>query len=256
MPPAITADGVCKAFYSRRRKSLVVAMRDVSFSVMPGEFVCIVGPSGCGKSSLLRILAGLDRPTSGRVDVAGTSGRRGPAMVFQEFSLFPWLTIEQNIAFPLQVGRVPRAEQRARVDPLLEKMGLLDFRNAYPYQLSGGMKQRVAVARALADDRTVLLMDEPFGALDEQTRVMLQQELLRVWSETNKTVVFVTHSVDEALTLGDRVMVMSARPGRIREVVDVPFGRPRSVLELRHQPSYGDLVYRVWKLLGDRGALA
>lgn len=252
---AITIRNVWKVFHDRRRKTSVVAMRHVSLTVLPGEFVCIVGPSGCGKSTLLRILAGLDRPTSGEVEVVGLSGRRNPAMVFQEPSLYPWMTVEENVTFPLRIRHVSLADRRARAEPLLEKMGLLDFRTAYPYQLSGGMKQRAAVARALVDESAVLLMDEPFGALDEQTRLALQEELMRVWSGTNKTVVFVTHSVDEALTLSDRVVVMSARPGTIREIVPVPLGRPRDVLELRRQQLYGDLVYHVWQLLGAEGAL-
>ncbi len=250
----ITAHNVCKVFYDQRRRTCVVAVWQATFAVKRSEFVCIVGPSGCGKTTLLRILGGLEKATSGTVAVVGKSKGLGPAMVFQETSLLPWLTVEENVAFPLRVRHVAEREQCACVEPLLRVMGLLDFRAAYPHQLSGGMKQRASVARALAHDSDVLLMDEPFGALDEQTRVVLQQELLRVWDETDKTVVFITHSVDEALTLSDRVIVMSAQPGGIREVVDVPLGRPREVLALRREYLYGELVYRVWQLLDTKGS--
>jgi NitT/TauT family transport system ATP-binding protein len=171
-------------------------------------------------------------------------------MVFQEASVLPWLTVEQNVGFPLSIRHVPRAERRERVDALLELTGLADFRTALPQQLSGGMRQRVAVARALVDDRDILLMDEPFGALDEQTRLVLQQELLRIWEASRKTVVFITHSVDEALTLADRVLVMSPRPGRIIADLAVPFERPREVVALRRDRRFWDLTYDVWRLLG------
>jgi NitT/TauT family transport system ATP-binding protein len=244
---AISVRGLWKAFYDGRRKHTVVAVQDLSLDVPAGEFVCVVGPSGCGKTTFLRMLAGLDEPVAGTISIA--DGAR-PAMVFQDTSVFPWLTVEQNVAYPLRLRRVPRRERARRVEPLLAMTGLLDFRAAYPHQLSGGMKQRTTVARALAEDSaSVLLMDEPFGALDEQTRVTLQQELLRVWEKTRKTVVFITHSVDEALTLADRVLVMSSRPGRFIADIRVPFGRPRDVLELRRDPDFGEITYRVWQLL-------
>lgn len=164
--------------------------------------------------------------------------------------MLPWLTVEQNVGFPLSIHHVGRAERKARVDRLLELTGLSDFRTALPQQLSGGMRQRVAVARALVDDRDILLMDEPFGALDEQTRLVLQQELLRIWEASRKTVVFITHSVDEALTLADRVLVMSPRPGRIIADMQVPFERPRDVVALRRDRRFWDLTYEVWRLLG------
>jgi NitT/TauT family transport system ATP-binding protein len=232
------------AFHDARRDATVLALEDVSFTVDRGEFVVLVGPSGCGKTTALRILAGLERAVRGDVHVAARA-----SMVFQEASVFPWMTVEDNVGYPLRMRGVGRSQRRAVVEPLLELTGLKDFRRAYPHQLSGGMKQRTSVARALADDGEILLMDEPFGALDEQTRLVLQQELLRVWERTGKTVVFITHSVDEALTLADRVLVMSARPGRIVASLDVPFGRPRDVLELRRDPEFGALTYEVWRLL-------
>jgi NitT/TauT family transport system ATP-binding protein len=224
---AITVDRLSHAFYDTRR---------------PGEFVCIVGPSGCGKTTVLRLLAGLEATVSGQLSVAG--GR--PAMVFQQESLFPWLTVEANVAYPLRIRGQSRRQWATRIDDLLEITGLRDFAKAYPYQLSGGMKQRVSLARAFADDRTTLLMDEPFGALDEQTRLVMQQELLRVWERTNKTVVFITHSVEEALVLSDRVLVMSSRPGRIINEVPVDFARPRNVIDLRHTPAFSELAYTIW----------
>ena len=227
------------------RRKMRVVLEDVSLDVAEHEFVCVLGPSGCGKSTLLRIVAGLERQSLGTVD---TSSR--PSVVFQEHGVFPWLTAAQNIAYPLRLRGVPPAQRAQRVDELLGMMGLKDFAAYYPAQISGGMRQRVSVARALADDGGVLLMDEPFGALDEQTRVSLQQELLRIWEQTSKAVMFITHSVDEALTLADRVLVMSTRPGRIIEEILVPFSRPRDILSLRREPLYAEITARLWELLG------
>lgn len=244
----IVIDQLTKVFLDPRRKVPVVAVNDATFSVERGQFVSICGPSGCGKSTILRILAGLEKQTVG--DVSVNSAGRNPAMVFQESSLFPWLSIEDNVAYSLALQGVSRRKRRQQIKPLLEMTGLADWGHAYPYQLSGGMKQRASVARALADDSgNVLLMDEPFGALDEQTRVALQQELLRIWEQTRKTVVFITHSIEEALTLSDRVLVMSARPGRIIADIEVPFGRPRDAIELRGTPEFGELNHRIWMLL-------
>ncbi|MGB3067734.1 MAG: ABC transporter ATP-binding protein [Ottowia sp.] len=243
---AITATNLSHAYYDERQQRSVVALSGVSFSVEEGEFVSIVGPSGCGKSTLLRLLAGLESVVMGGITVRG--GR--PGMVFQDQSLFPWLTVEENVAYPLRVAGAAAAQWAEPVARLLELCGLADFRRAYPHQLSGGMKQRAAVARALAADRPVLLMDEPFGALDEQTRLLLQQELLRVWERSGKTVVFITHSVEEALVLSDRVLVMSHRPGRMLQHIVVPFERPRNVIELRRSPRFGELSYEIWRLLG------
>lgn len=243
---AIEVNRLTKAFYDSESDRVTVAVSDVSFSVARGEFVCIVGPSGCGKTTVLRILANLEKTLGGTVKLHSTMA---PAMVFQEASVLPWLTVSENIAFPLSLKGVSRAEQEARVRDLLALAGLTDFARARPHQLSGGMKQRVSVARALADDREILLMDEPFGALDEQTRLVLQQELLRIWEMTGKTVVFITHSVDEALTLADRVLVMSPRPGTLVADLAVPFERPRDVVEMRRDKRFWDLTYEVWRLL-------
>lgn len=241
-----------KAFYDSNQESIVVAISDVSVNVKRGQFVCICGPSGCGKSTLIRILAGLENKTLGEIGIEPTrsGSERPPAMVFQEASLFPWLTIEENVAYPLRLQGASAAERDARTRELLEVTRLTDFAKSYPHQLSGGMKQRASVARALVDnDSDILLMDEPFGALDEQTRIELQQELLRIWEQTGKTVLFITHSVEEAVALGDRVIVMSARPGEIVADINVPFPRPRDVLDLRRQPQFGQLIFDVWQLL-------
>jgi NitT/TauT family transport system ATP-binding protein len=246
--PDIEVTSLTKVFLDSRKKTPIVAVEEASFSVNRGEFVSICGPSGCGKSTILRILAGLEKHTVGDVRIAG--GGRNPAMVFQESSLFPWLSVHDNVAYGLSLRGVRRRERRERVQPLLEMTGLADWSHAYPHQLSGGMKQRASVARALANDEgDVLLMDEPFGALDEQTRVGLQQELLRIWEHERKTVVFITHSIEEALTLSDRVLVMSARPGRIIADILIPFGRPRDAIQLRREPEFGELTFRIWNLL-------
>ncbi len=208
------------------------ALENVSFEVPDQQFAVIVGPSGCGKSSLLYLTAGLSEPTEGDIYVGGQlvdgpGADRG--MVFQSYTLFPWLTVRQNVEFGLKRRGMPAAERREIVDHYLDEVGLRRFENNYPKQLSGGMMQRVAIARALANDPQILLMDEPFGALDSQTRMQMQQLLLRVWDHSKKTVVFVTHDIDEAILLGDRVYVMGARPGRIKQILDVPIERPRSL---------------------------
>lgn len=229
---------------------IFTAIDDVSLDIQAGTFFMIVGPSGCGKTTLLRILAGLEKPTSGSAEVVHTHpGHPVNSMVFQGDSLFPWMTVWDNASYGLKMRNVSKAEIKETVGLYLDRTGLGKFINAYPHQLSGGMKQRVSIARAFANDPEVLLMDEPFSALDEQNKTLLQQELLRIWEETKKTVVFITHSVDEAVTMGDKIMVMTAHPGRTKVIVDVPFVRPRSVLELRSQPEYGKLVYDIWGYL-------
>ncbi len=246
-----------KAFYDERQRRTVVAMEDVSFDVAPGQFVCICGPSGCGKSTLIRILAGLEDKTLGTIELERRDPGHPPVMVFQEASLLPWRTVNDNVGYPLEMAGIDRARRSERVAPLLTTTKLTDFGQAYPHQLSGGMKQRASVARALIDESSdILLMDEPFGALDEQTRLELQQELLRIWERSGKTVLFITHSVEEALTLGDRVLVMSARPGRVVADIAVPFERPRDVLAMRRDPRFGELSYRIWSLLRDRHGAA
>lgn len=242
--------------------SEIRALGPLDLRVDAGEFVCIVGPSGCGKSTLLRIVAELESPTRGTLSLnargrgastsAGTSmeGKRPfNSMVFQGDSTFPWYTVHENIGYGLSVRGVPVRERDRVVHQMLRTVGLTDFAEAYPYQLSGGMRQRVALARALANDPDVLLMDEPFGALDAQNRVLLQDELLDIWDTTDKTVIFVTHSIEEALVLADRVLVMSASPGRILEEIVVPFARPRRAYELRRDPQFGELSYHIWELL-------
>jgi sulfonate transport system ATP-binding protein len=224
--PPIHAAGLGKRF--RASGAEVVALDDVSLEVRPGEFLSIIGGSGCGKSTFLRIVAGLERHDSGSVTVdgariAGPSRERG--LMFQDSRLLPWLTVERNVA--LAVSRLPGAEARARVGEALELVGLAGFERAYPHQLSGGMAQRAALARVLVHKPRVLLLDEPFGALDALTKIQMQQELLRIWSAERPTVILVTHDIEEAVFLGDRVAIMSSRPGTIRRVVDVCLPRPR-----------------------------
>ena len=231
---------------------VVTALDDVSLDIPTGCFFMIVGPSGCGKTTLLRILAGLEAPTSGSIEIsAPDSNRPGNSMIFQGDSLFPWMTVFENAAYGLTMRKRPKAEIAETVGHYLNRTGLTKFANAYPHQLSGGMRQRVSIARAFANDPDILLMDEPFSALDEQNKLLLQEELLRIWEETRKTVLFITHSVDEAVTLGDRIMIMTAQPGRTKQIVDVPLERPRDVLELRSRPAYGELVYSIWGQLRD-----
>ena len=226
---------------------VVTALDDVTLDIPTGCFFMIVGPSGCGKTTLLRILAGLEAPTSGSFEIgAPAEGRPANSMVFQGDSLFPWMTVFENAAYGLSMRKKPRGEIADTVGHYLSRTGLSKFAKAYPHQLSGGMRQRVSIARAFANDPAILLMDEPFSALDEQNKLLLQDELLRIWEETRKTVVFITHSVDEAVTLGDRIMIMSAQPGKIKQLVEVPFARPREVLALRARPEYGELVYSIW----------
>lgn len=229
-----------------------VALDPMTLDIPEGCFFMIVGPSGCGKTTLLRILAGLEEHSSGTLEItAPAANRPGNSMVFQGDSLFPWMTVFENAAYGLNMRNLPRAEVKDTVGHYLARTGLSKFHNHYPHQLSGGMRQRVSIARAFANDPDILLMDEPFSALDEQNKVLLQEELLRIWEETRKTVMFITHSVDEAVTLGDRIMIMTAHPGRAKVMVDVPFERPRGVLELRARPEYGELVYNIWGHLRD-----
>lgn len=214
----------------RKDDEELVAITDFNLEVRDHEFVCVLGPSGCGKTTLLRIVAGLESKTSGSVmldgvEITGPGSDRG--MVFQEFALFPWRTVRKNIEFGLEIKKVRKEERHAISDKYIQLVGLKGFENSHPYELSGGMKQRVGIARALANDPKILLMDEPFGALDAQTRNMMQKELLRIWSETKKTILFVTHSVDEAVFLADRIVVMTSRPGTVKEIFDIDMPRPR-----------------------------
>jgi NitT/TauT family transport system ATP-binding protein len=221
----IDVKGVNKVFKTDNRE--VVALRDINLQIPQGQFVCLLGPSGCGKSTLLNAIAGFSLPSSGAITadgqlITGPGPERG--MVFQEYALFPWMTVEKNIAFGLEVKGMAQAQIKQRVDQLLQMLSLSDFRNRYPKDLSGGMRQRVAIARVLALDSPIMLMDEPFGALDALTRRNLQDELLRIWSELKKTIIFVTHSIEEAIYLADRIVVMTYRPGTVKRdmIVELP----------------------------------
>jgi NitT/TauT family transport system ATP-binding protein len=227
----------------------VVALADINLRIASGEFVCIVGPSGCGKSTLLRILAGLEHHTSGTIKVDAASWAVENAMVFQESGLFPWMSVEANVRFGLMTRKVPTAVAKERVEAALKLVGLSKFRNHYPHQLSGGMRQRSAIARAFVTDPAMLLMDEPFAALDAQNRTILQAELVRIWEQTGKTVIYVTHSIEEALLLGDRTVIMTALPGRIKQVIKVPFPHPRNLVTLSASPEFGQLRLEIWRVL-------
>jgi ABC-type nitrate/sulfonate/bicarbonate transport system ATPase subunit len=228
--PLLSIRGVSRSFAAPRGGRATVALQATDLDVAENDFITILGPSGCGKSTLLRIVAGLDRQTSGEVlldgrRIAGPGADRG--MVFQSYTLFPWLTVRDNVCFGLQERGMPRAEQLHVADAFIRKVGLVGFEGHYPRQLSGGMQQRTAIARALANDPRMLLMDEPFGALDHQTRELMQELLLGIWEQERKTVLFVTHDIDEAVFMGNRVVVMSARPGRIKLDRAIGFAHPR-----------------------------
>ncbi len=258
----IVAESVGKSFPTSR--GVVHALRNFSLGVREGEFLCLVGPSGCGKSTFLRIVAGLATATAGHLEVRrGTTGdpvqvtggsaipsRPLSAMVFQEYAVFPWKTVLDNVAFGLQMRGVPRAERQAIAMDWIDRVGLRRFAHHYPPQLSGGMRQRVGIARALANDPEILLMDEPLGALDAQTRTILQEELVRLWEESRQTVIYVTHSIEEAVLLGDRVLLMTAHPGTNKATFDVPLPRPRS-LRTTAEPEFGRLAFAVWEALRD-----
>ncbi|HXF87541.1 MAG TPA: ABC transporter ATP-binding protein [Xanthobacteraceae bacterium] len=247
---AIVAENAAKLFLD----GSVVAFRQLNLAVRANEIMCIVGPSGCGKTTLLRCIAGLTDISSGSLLVHGkpvAGPPDGVAMVFQHFGLLPWKTVYDNAAFGLAMAQAPADLVRERVAHYLDLVGLVGFERHYPYQLSGGMQQRVGLVRALVMNPSVLLMDEPFAALDAQTREILQEELLQLMErpEERKTVVFITHSIDEAILLGDRIAVMSARPGRIKEILDVPFGRPREVDAMRLDPRFGEIRQHIWHQL-------
>lgn len=228
----------------------IEAVKDVTLHIAEGEFVCIVGPSGCGKTTLLRILAGLERPTSGTVNITiDPNDRPLQSMVFQEQGVFPWMSVLDNAAYGLAVRGFARNVREDRARFFLQKLGLDSFSSVYPRQLSGGMRQRVNIARAFANDPAILLMDEPLASLDEQTKMLVQSDLLELWEGSGKTVLFITHSLDEAVALADRVVVMSARPGRIKTIVDIELSRPRDVLELRNHPEFVAARAKVWTAL-------
>jgi len=216
--------------FSSENAEIIEALSHISLSVNNEEFICILGPSGCGKTTLLRIVAGLESASSGSVSVDGVPVTRPSprmAMIFQEYSLYPWRTVEENVMLGLELRGMNKPDRMTAAEKFLDLVGLKGFEKRYPHELSGGMRQRVAVARALAIEPSILLMDEPFGALDAQTRNRMQHELLRIWEKTKKTILFVTHSVDEAVFLADRIVVLTQRPGRIKEIVTIPGARPR-----------------------------
>ena len=234
----------------RKSFGAFAAIDGVSVDIVHGEFFMIVGPSGCGKTTLLRILAGLDSITSGAIEIETPNSQRPVnSMIFQGDSIFPWMTVWNNAAYGLKMRRASAATIREVVGHYLARTGLTRFADYYPHQLSGGMRQRVSIARAFANDPEILLMDEPFSALDAQNKLLLQEELLRIWEEHKKTVVFITHSVDEAVFLGDRIMVMTAQPGKVKSFVPVPLARPRNLIELQKMPDYGELITRIWSSL-------
>jgi len=246
----IVVRDLTKTFHTRKATT-TQALAGVSLEIDDGEFLCIVGPSGCGKTTLLRIMAALETPSTGSVEMRRSPARDRPlqSMVFQEHSLFPWLTVLDNVAFGLEMRGVPRTERTRRAGAFIEMVGLENFRGHYPHQLSGGMKQRLSLVRAWATSPELLLLDEPFAALDEQNKALLQQELVKLWEEYRSTVVFITHSLEEAVLLGDRVAVMTSAPGRIKEVVSVPFERPRALASLRRSGEFNQLVTGLWESL-------
>ncbi|MGI6226226.1 MAG: ABC transporter ATP-binding protein [Peptococcales bacterium] len=237
-PIKLQIDNVSKVFGTNNNQ--VIALDKTTFDVKEGEFVTILGPSGCGKSTILRIIAGLTDTSSGKALLDGkeiTSPGKDRGMVFQTYTLFPWLTVQENIEFGLELKNIPKKERAEIALHYLDLIGLKGFENHYPKNLSGGMKQRVAIARALANDPEILLMDEPFGALDAQTRAIMQEVLLNAWQESKKTILFVTHDVEEAIFLGDTIYVMTARPGRLKKKIPVPLERPR-VFEMKNSPIF------------------
>ncbi len=231
--PKVALDGISLS-YKTNSKGRLVALENISLQVQPGEFLCIVGPSGCGKSTLLHLIAGLHQPTTGQISVDGKAvNGPGPdrSLIFQELGLFPWLTVGQNVEFGMKMKNIPKAEREEKIQYYLRLVHLSKFRDSFTHQLSGGMRQRVALARALATEPDVLLMDEPFAALDAQTRDLLHDELERIWAETGRTIIFVTHNVREAVRLADRVALMTFRPGRVKQEFPIQLPRPRHIEE-------------------------
>ncbi|WP_342712288.1 ABC transporter ATP-binding protein [Bradyrhizobium sp. B124] len=254
----IRFEQVRKEFVTRgeggRPAGRFTALEDITLDVRSGEFLALVGPSGCGKSTLLDLLGGLTSPTSGRILLDGhpiTGPGRDRGIVFQQYALFPWRTAAQNVEFGLDIAGLKAGQRREVARHFLDLVGLSGFADRYPHELSGGMKQRVAIARSLAYDPEVLLMDEPFAALDAQTRETLQGELLRIWRATGKTIVFITHGIDEAVVLGQRVAVMTSRPGRIKEIIDIPERLRSDSEDVRALPEFGQVRHEVWSLLRD-----
>lgn len=245
---AFVVNDVSKVFTGAKR---VQALSDINLRLKKGSFTCIVGPSGCGKSTLLRILGELETATAGEVthNFAETKVPRS-AFVFQEHGVFPWFDVLQNVAFGEHMASVGKKQREDNARHWIGEVGLTGFENSYPHQLSGGMRQRIAIARAFATGSPTLLMDEPLGALDAQTRILMQEQLVRLWEVERKTVVLVTHSIEEALLLGDQIILMSARPGRVKEIIEVPFGRPRNV-EVEGTAEFAQMKQGIWESLRD-----
>jgi len=246
----ISIQDMTKVFY--KKNSSVTALDHISLNISEGEFVCLVGPSGCGKTTLLRILAGLETTSVGEFKIVESEENRPlQSMVFQERGVIPWLSVEDNVAFGLKMRHLPAELIKERTSYYLEKVGLEKFSTLYPKELSGGMKQRVSIARAFANDPEILLMDEPFAALDEQNKFILQEELLSIWEETKKTVLFITHSIDEALLLSDRILLMSSQPGRIVKEIKNDLPRPRNIEQIRADQRTAGHFLDIWKHLQD-----
>lgn len=249
--PAIELKGIRKTFQlsEDRDAQSVLALDNVNLSINQGEFLTIIGPSGCGKTTLLRIIASLTQPDEGQVLVGGnpvTEPGIGRAMVFQTFGLFPWKTVIENVMFPLVVRKFPAEQARETAMKHIRQVGLDKFVDAYPHQLSGGMQQRVGLARALSTGADILLMDEPFGAIDAQTRELMQEDLMRIWQDEQKTVIFITHDLDEAVLLADRVLLMSRGPGKVREVIPVDLPRPRFDYDVRGHANFAKVRAHMW----------
>jgi NitT/TauT family transport system ATP-binding protein len=250
----VEIEGVSKSFQKtvKNNSTELKALANVNLSIRENEFVSIIGPSGCGKTTLLKIIDGLIPCDGGTIAINGKQVTRpGPdrAVVFQTFALLPWRTVLANVEFSLELRHMPKEERTNTARDYLKRVGLADFENHYPHELSGGMQQRAGLARALAVNPMILLMDEPFGSVDAQTRQLLQEELLELWQRERKTVIFVTHSMDEAVYLSDRVVVMTPRPGKVAEVLDVPLPRPRLADEVRRDPKFVDLTNYIWDSL-------
>jgi NitT/TauT family transport system ATP-binding protein len=246
----IKAESVSKVFQTPSQENLG-ALADIELEIRHGEFVTVVGPSGCGKSTLLKLIAGFSLPSSGRIlfqgeEVRGLNTRVG--YVPQESKLFPWLTVEENVGFGLDSKRYSRADRERQVNQFINLAGLAGFEKYYPAQLSGGMSKRASIVRALAYEPPVILMDEPFGPLDAQTRMVLQDELLKIWEQKRQTIVFVTHDLVEAVALADRVVVMTHRPGRIKDIIHVPMARPRNIFEIHRQVGFDEAYGRLWNI--------
>jgi len=256
----IEYEHITKRFWSQG--SEVTALDDVSVTIGENEFTSIVGPSGCGKTTLLRLGAGLEDATEGETRFRGTPVNginRKAGYVTQDSNLYPWMTLRQNVEFPLEIQRMPASARRARADEFIRMVGLQGFENHWPYQLSGGMQKRGSIIRTMVYEPSVVLMDEPFGPLDAQTRMVLQNDLLRIWGEKRQTILFITHDLTEAIALSDKVIVMSARPGRIKAIFEIPLARPRDVFQIHSQPGFQEIYAEIWatfraEVVGSDGA--